>query len=41
VLEALKEAMEATEPRLEQQGKAMLAELTLQERLVAEVVLEA
>jgi hypothetical protein len=41
VLEALKEVMEATEPHWEHPDKAMMAELTPQELLVAVVVLEA
>jgi hypothetical protein len=41
VLEALKQAIQATEPRWEHPDKAIMVELTPQERLVAEAVLEA
>jgi len=41
VLEVLKQAIQATEPRWEHPDRAIMAELTPQERLVAEAVLEA
>jgi hypothetical protein len=40
VLEALNQVLEATEKRMEQPDKVTMAELTLQEHLVAEVALE-